>query len=198
MLLLSPLFPPLEFIGVYSDEKVSAATGKPWEPDDLNSMTSMPLKKKISKTAILSSIVMTVIAAALYFAAAGYTAILDEAVCNESMLQSFFPFVIGLLILKGGLIGYQWLKGWWSQSIAVINGVYHLIYMTFLIIISSQANLFNTAYLADLSERFNLPMDYMEIFPYLILWVIVVTIITYLIYDIIAGFRKAKKSDLHS
>ncbi|MFB4165740.1 hypothetical protein ACE1TI_18540 [Alteribacillus sp. JSM 102045] len=60
------------------------------------------------------SIIWTVIAAVVYFTAAGIIGILKTPIFKEDVLLSYLPFVIFLIILKGGLVVYKWIKAQWS------------------------------------------------------------------------------------
>ncbi|MCP3028677.1 hypothetical protein [Halobacillus sp. A5] len=182
----------LERIGVHRDENSSALTGEPWKPEDLSHSLTTPWKKSISKASIYLSFFWSVVLTIMYFTAANGVGPGETAVFNGSLLRLFTPFVILLAAASLGVNMYKWKVGHWNRIVVVVNASFHFIFVVFLILLASRDSLFDPAFMTYLSERFDLSTGSIEMYPYVMLWIIVLSVISSIVYETILGFKKAR------
>ncbi|WP_252315848.1 hypothetical protein [Sinobaca sp. H24] len=182
----------LERIGVNRDGNSSALTGKPWKPEDISNTLTTPWKKTISKASIYLSFFWTVFLTIAFFTFANGTSADEISLFNIPLLHAFLPFVVILAAAALALNLYKRKVGYWNKSLAVSNAVFHFAFVVFLIVFASRASLFNPAFMLYLSERFAIPVGLIELYQYIVLWTIVLSIISFVIYQAISGFKKAR------
>ncbi|SFK33836.1 hypothetical protein SAMN04487936_111117 [Halobacillus dabanensis] len=182
----------LEWIGVNRDENSSALTGKPWKPEDLGHNITAPVNKSISKSAIYFRLFWTFALTILFITAANGIGPDGIPVFKEDVLRSFLPFVVLLVAAKLAVIVYKWRQRHWNRTLAIVNASFHFLFLVFLILFASRSSLFNPAFMTYLSERFDISISSIQVYPYVMLWVIVLSIISSVVYDSIVAFKKAK------
>ncbi len=128
----------------------------------------------------------------MFFSAANGIGPGETSVFNDNVMRSLTPFVILLAAASIGVNVYKWMVGHWNRIVAIVNASFHLNFAVFLIFLASRDSLFDPAFMAYLSDRFDVSTGSIEVYPFVILWIIVLSIISSDVYDTIVGFKKAR------
>ncbi|MET0785385.1 MAG: hypothetical protein ABWY25_01595, partial [Paenisporosarcina sp.] len=173
---------------------------KKWTPDDLKNVTPIPPKKRITNCHIFGSLIWTAIWATVYFNAANLIGIYENrgedlkfvtSVFNQDVLQSYWPLIVIVIALEVALVIYKALKKQWTNKVAIFNAVVQFVSLGIFIIIITDHQLWNEAFITHITDAFNTSKS-------VVTWarktsmitIAVVLVIT--IYDIYEGFRKAR------
>lgn len=176
-------------------------SGKKWTPDDLDSVSYIPLKKRITNSEIWFSLAWTIIWVILYFNAfriIGVFRFSDQAsssfampIFNQDVLMSYLAIIIIYIALELIRFIYMAVARQWTFGLAITNAIVNVASFVFLIIIASNANLFNpefAPYIADVTEN---TLGAVNSFIAAITWIIIASVVVTGVISIYQGFRKA-------
>ncbi|MCM3618562.1 hypothetical protein M3936_13310 [Sutcliffiella horikoshii] len=173
------------------------ANWKEWSPEDLKDVIYIPKEKAITKVELFGSLIWTVIWVAGYFNANKLLGIYEKGeeglklvtpLFNQSLLLSFWPLVILVVLLELGLVAYKWKLGQWTMKLAVANGVVHVVSFAVFILVFSNLAVFNPAFFTYFQELFGFTHQLNLVF-----WVAVLIFLFSSITDIYQGVKKAKR-----
>ncbi|WP_203247223.1 HAAS signaling domain-containing protein [Sporosarcina beigongshangi] len=178
-------------------------SGTPWKPDDLKNIPNVPLKKAIKTSEIGAGLLWTVIWAVVYFRATHLIGIYESRegqsglefvtpVFQHDILLSYWPLVSLLIVLELLLLAYKAKLGQWTFKLAITNTVVQLVGVIGFIIIVSNPNLVNPAFVTYFSELLDNSQDNLSSALSWIYGIIVASVIVTSLLDCYTGFRKAK------
>lgn len=177
-------------------------SGKKWTPHDLENIPNIPLKKAIGKGEVFFSFFWTVIWAVLYFNATNLIGIYQTSeavglkmsmpIFDEKTLMSYWGIVVVLIILEILRTVYKAIVRQWTYKLAISNAVVHLVSFVVLIIIASNAHLFNPDFAPYMADLIDSPLGVVDTTTHRIIWIVVTSVIVTGLIDIYTGFRKAK------
>lgn len=171
---------------------------KKWTPDDLRNITYIPKKRAISKLEIFGSLLWTAIWATLYFYANQLVAVYENKgeglefvtpVFNQEVLISYWPLVLISIGMEMILALYKFIKGQWTNKMAIFNTIYEVVATIILIVIFSNPNLLHQKFLPYMTDLFTITG------VQLANWLVGGTIILFVVFaviNIVDGFRKAR------
>ena len=171
---------------------------KKWTPDDLRNITYIPKKRAISKLEIFGSLLWTAIWATLYFYANQLVAVYENKgeglefvtpVFNQEVLISYWPLVLISIGMEMILALYKFIKGQWTNKMAIFNTIYEVVATIILIVIFSNPNLLHQKFLSYMTDLFTITG------VQLANWLVGGTIILFVVFaviNIVDGFRKAR------
>ncbi|MFK3959874.1 HAAS signaling domain-containing protein [Guptibacillus hwajinpoensis] len=112
---------------------------KGWSADELEKVTSVPKKKKVSKSELFADLLFAAVWATLYFNADNLLGIIrngkmDVPFFNNDVLLSYWPLVSLTLLTAVLLALYKMVVGYWTKRLAVANAV-HQIFATAVIVL---------------------------------------------------------------
>lgn len=171
---------------------------KEWTPEDLYTIPYIPKEKAIPKVEVFLGLLWTAIWASVYFNAASLLGVYEKgdnglefvmSTFNQEVLLSYWPLVVIVIGLEIAAAFYKLLKGQWTREIAVLNTVMHGVSSIVFIIIISNHQLFNPAFVTYMTDLFSITGDVDAWF----IWGVIVTFLLFAAIDIYQGFRKANK-----
>ena len=178
------------------------ASGEKWKPEDLKNIPFIPKKKAISKGEVFSSLLWTAIWATVYFNAMHFIGVyrgqdgkaleLVTPVFNQEVLLSYWPLMVILISLEISLAIFKWVKGQWTNKLALFNAAYQLLYAIIFIIILVNPHLFASSFITYMIELFDTYLTSVENVKNWIVGLSVATIVITAAIASIEGFRKAK------
>jgi hypothetical protein len=169
---------------------------KEWTPDDLNNIPYIPKEKAISKVEVFLGLLWTAIWASVYFNAASLLGVYEKGsnglefvtpTFNQEVLLSYWPLVVVVIGLEIALDMYKLTTGQWSRKIAVLNTVMHGVSSIVFIVIISNNQLFNPAFVTYMTDLFSLTGDFDNWFS----WGAIFSFLLFAVVDVYQGFRKA-------
>jgi hypothetical protein len=174
------------------------ASLKKWTPDDLKNITYIPKKRGISKLEVFGSLLWTAIWATLYFYANQLVGVYENngdglefvtPVFNQEVLISYWPLVLISIGMEVILALYKFIKGQWTNKMAIFNTIYEVVATIILIVIFSNPNLFHQKFIPYMTDLFTITGE-----P-LVNWLVGGTIILFVVFaviNVVDGFRKAR------
>jgi hypothetical protein len=193
---LTLIFAILERIDTGKEQTPLTTNFKKWSPDDLRNIPYIPKKKAISNGEVFASLLWTAIWATGYFNAANLLGVYEKGkeglmfvlpTFNQDVLNSYWPFVVAVIGLEIGLALSKMIVGRWTNNIAIFNIVFQLASAIVFIIMVSDPNLFNSAFIAYLSNLFSTTIQFQK----WILWGAIPIWLIFAVIDSYQGFRKA-------
>ncbi|MDQ0272655.1 HAAS signaling domain-containing protein [Cytobacillus purgationiresistens] len=180
-----------------------SSTGKEWKPEDLKNVTVIPKKKAINKGEVFSSLLWTAIWGTVYFTAIDYIGVYRGAggqpglelitpIFNQSLLLSCWPIIVVFLGVEIALTIFKWIKGQWTQRLAMVNTIYHILYTGLFLFIILQSNLFHPDFFNYMGEIFNSTLAEVESVAQLVIGISIASVILTSAYSSYEGFKKAK------
>ena len=175
---------------------------KEWTPDDLNNLPYIPKEKAISKVEVFLGLLWTAIWASVYFNAASLLGVYEKGsnglefvmpTFNQEVLLSYWPLVVIVIGLEMAVASYKLLKGQWNKKVAALNMVMHGVSSIVFIVIISNNQLFNPAFVTYMTDLFSITGD-------IDTWIYGGAIFTFLLFaaiDSYQGFRKAILKNFH-
>ncbi|MFP7300058.1 HAAS signaling domain-containing protein [Neobacillus niacini] len=169
---------------------------KEWTPDDLNNIPYIPKEKAISKVEVFLGLLWTAIWASVYFNASSLVGVYEKGsnglefvmpTFNQEVLLSYWPLVVAVIGLEIALDLYKLMKGQWTKRIAALNTVMQGFSSVVFIIIISNNQLFNPAFVTYMADLFSITGDVGNWF----IWGSIFTVLLFAAIDIYQGFRKA-------
>jgi hypothetical protein len=169
---------------------------KEWTPDDLNNIPYIPKEKAISKVEVFLGLLWTAIWASVYFNAASLIGVYEKGsnglefvmpTFNQEVLFSYWPLVIVVIGLEIAVAASKLFKGQWTRKIAALNTVMHLVSSVVFIIIISNHQLFNPAFVTYMTDLFGITGDFGNWF----IWGTIFIVLLFAVIDVYQGFRKA-------
>ena len=178
-------------------------SGTPWKPDDLKNIPNVPLKKAIKTSEIGGGLFWTVIWAVVYFRATQLIGIYESRegqsglefvmpVFQHNILLSYWPLVSLHILLGLLLLAYKAKLCQWTFKLAISNTIVQLIGVIFFIVIISNPNLVNPAFVTYFSQLLDNSQDNLSSALSWIYGIIVASVIVTSLLDCYTGFRKAK------
>jgi hypothetical protein len=170
---------------------------KEWTPEDLYNIPYIPKEKAIPKVEVFLGLLWTAIWASIYFNAASLLGVYEKGnnglefvmpTFNQEVLLSYWPLVVMVIGLEIAVAAFKLLTAQWTRKIATLNTVMHGVSSLVFIIIISNNQLFNPAFVTYMTDLFSITGD----FSTWILWGAIVTFLLFAAIDIYQGFRKAK------
>ncbi|MFJ5761574.1 HAAS signaling domain-containing protein [Neobacillus sp. NPDC093182] len=174
---------------------------KEWTPDDLYTIPYIPKEKAIPKAEVFLGLLWTAIWASVYFNASSLLGVYEKGdnglefvmpTFNQEVLLSYWPLVVIVIGLEIAAASYKLLKGQWTRKIAVLNTVMHGVSSIVFIVIISNHQLFNPAFVTYMTDLFSITGDVDTWF----FWGAIVTFLLFAAIDIYQGFRKANLKNM--
>jgi len=177
---------------------------KKWVPEDLKHIKPIEPKKQISKGEIFFSLFWTAVWATLYFKASDILGIYEkskddgklefvEPLFNQEVLLSFWPIVVAFIAFEIGMALYKWMVGRWTKKIAVLNLIYHIVFVIFGLFFINQDHVFNVEFIQYMGDLFDVEKENLQsVWNKVVYGAVLITIIT-AVLDSFEGFRKARK-----
>ena len=174
------------------------ASLKKWTPDDLKNITYIPKKRAISKLEVFGSLFWTAIWATLYFYANQLVGVYENngeglefvtPVFNQEVLISYWPLVLISIGMEMILALYKFIKGQWTNKMAIFNTIYEVVATIILIVIFSNPNLFHQKFIPYMTDLFTITGEQ------LVNWLVGGSIILFVVFaviNVVDGFRKAR------
>ena len=171
---------------------------KKWTPDDLKNITYIPKKRTISRLEVFGSLFWTAIWATLYFYANQLVGVYENKgeglafvtpVFNQEVLISYWPLVLISIGMEMILALYKFIKGQWTNNMAIFNTIYEVVATIILIVIFSNPNLFHQKFIPYMTDLFTITGEQ------LVNWLVGGTISLFVVFaviNVVDGFRKAR------
>lgn len=198
------VFIVLDRSGAVKETFPQSTIGRPWSPEDLKHLSSIPKKKAISKSYVLFSLIWTAVWAGVYFNAVNIIAVYERdassrlnyvtPVFNEETLLSLWPFVCLFIAIEIALAIYKWVLGQWTRRLAVINALYNAVFILLFIIIANSSDLFNSAFIDYQVQLFNTTANQVMNMVNWAVWTSIMIAIIISVIDAYEGFKKARIS----
>ncbi|MCM3693512.1 HAAS signaling domain-containing protein [Neobacillus niacini] len=169
---------------------------KEWTPDDLNNISYIPKEKAISKVEVFLGLLWTAIWASGYFNAASLLGVYEKGsnglefvtpTFNQEVLLSYWLLVVVVIGLEIAVDMYKLTTGQWTRKIAVLNTVMHGVSSIVFIVIISNNQLFNPAFVTYMTDLFSITGDFDNWFS----WGAISAFLLFAVVDVYQGFRKA-------
>lgn len=169
---------------------------KEWTPEDLYNIPYIPKEKAIQKVEVFLGLLWTAIWASVYFNASSLLGVYEKGnnglefvmpTFNQGVLFSYWPLVVIVIGLEIAVAAYKLHKGQWTRRMAALNSVMHGLSSLVFIIIISNNQLFNPAFVTYINDLFSITGDVGN----WIYWGAVFTFLLFAAIDIYQGFRKA-------
>jgi hypothetical protein len=169
---------------------------KEWTPDDLNHIPYIPKEKAIPKVEVFLGLLWTAMWASVYFNASSLLGVYENGnngiefvlpTFNQEFLLSYLPLVVIVIGLEIAVAFYKLHKGQWTRKIASFNTAMHGVSSIVFIIIISNNQLFNPAFVSYITNLFSITGDVSA----WIYWGAVFTFLLFAAIDVYQGFRKA-------
>ncbi|MFS0779708.1 hypothetical protein ABC255_27450 [Neobacillus sp. 3P2-tot-E-2] len=174
---------------------------KEWTPEDLYNIPYIPKEKAIPRVEVFLGMLWTAIWASVYFNAASLLGVYEKGnkglefimpTFNQEVLLSYWPLVVIVIGLEIAVASYKFHKGQWTGTMASINTVMHGVSSIVFILIISNNQLFNPAFVTYITDLFSITGDVGT----WIFWGAVFTFLLFAAIDIYQGFRKANLKNL--
>lgn len=194
----------LVFVSIEWVDRTNRAAGKPplqlpekgWTPDDLkNSEEMMPKKRTIPRSEPAVDLIWTAIWASVYVNADKLVGIYETGsnglelvtpAFNQSVLMSFWPLVLLVIILQVAMDLWKWTRRQWDMKLAAFNLAVQTLSVLAFFLIFRNHDVFAAGFLARLENFFG-SLDALN-------WVLgglIFTVALFSVIDIFQGFRKA-------
>lgn len=169
-----------------------------WTPEDLKNIPYIPKKKAITKFEVFGYLMWTAIWAAFYFYADHLIGIYENngdglefimPALNHEVIISYWPIVVAIIGLEVLLAIYKFLKGQWTNKMAIFNTIVEVLASATFIFIFINPDLVNLEFTAYMSDLFSVTV---EKFKGWILGIVIFTVVIFSVISIIDGFRKAR------
>lgn len=169
---------------------------KEWSPEDLYNIPYIPKEKAIQKVEVFLGLLWTAIWASVYFNAASLVGVYEKGnnglefvmpMFNQGVLLSYWPLVVIVIGLEIAAAAYKWHKGQWTRKMAGFNSVMHGVSSIVFIIVISNSQLFNPAFVTYMTDLFSTTDDVST----WILWGAIFTFLLFAVIDSYQGYRKA-------
>ena len=178
-------------------------SGTPWKPDDLKNIPNIPLKKAIKISEIGVGFFWTVIWAVVYFRAIHLIGVYESRegqsglefvmpVFQHDVFLSYWPLVSLHILLGLLLLAYKAKLRQWTFKLALTNTIVQLVGIIVFIIIVSNPNLVNPAFVTYFSQLLDNSQDNLSSTLSWVYGIIVASVIVTGLIDCYTGFRKAK------
>ena len=161
-------------------------------------------KRQYSKGEIIFGIVWTALWAIIYFYADHLIGIyrsidgdglqLVMPVFNQSILMSYLPIFLPLVVLDIGLWLYKWKERQWTMKLVTLNAVIKIFTMIVLIVIATNPALINEALIPYMANLLEISLSSVKNIVKWAVWSVVITIIVTTAIEIYDSYRKAKIS----
>lgn len=195
---LTIVFAILERTDKSKDTKPLTASFQPWKPDDLKNIPYIPKKKAITKFEVFGSLIWTAIWATFYFYANHLLGVYEGGenrlefitpAFNQAVLLNYWAIVIIVVGAEVALAIYQLIKGQWTKSMAIINGVIEILATTVFIVIFSNPDLLNKEFILYMTDLFSITALQLKA------WItggIISIFVVFAAIHIFDGFRKSR------
>ncbi len=189
---------------VVDDKTISSMKSKPWTTNDLNQVILVKREKRISRVETFFALLGTAILGTLYYKASDILGIYEksehndklqfvEPLFNQDVLLSYWPFVVALIVFEISFILYKWLVGYWTNKMAILNTIIHIVFIMFTVLFINQANIFNVEFINYIGDIFNVENGNIQGMWNKWVWGMVIVVIIFSVLDSFEGFRKSKK-----
>lgn len=169
-----------------------------WTPEDLKQITYVPKKRSISKAEVFGAFIWTAIWAAFYFNAdhligrfenRGNGLEFVQPLFHQDVLIGYWPLVVTIIALEAGLALYKYVKGHWTNRLAIFNLIVESAAMIVLLILFLNPNLFETEFFNNMANTFSFSSTQLQ-FSFISITFVVVLV--FAVISIVDGFRKAR------
>ena len=189
-------FALVERIDPSKDQEPLMFNMKKWTPDDLKDIPYMPKERMISKAEVFVSLFWTAIWATVYFYAdhlVGVYHVGSEGlifvtpIFNQQVLQSFWPFILIIIVLELMLALYKLFIAKWTIKMGFFNLILQVFCIVMFVVLINNANLFHPDFITFTAE--NVFIDLWESWLKFLAIVLFIMGAAYNAYD---GFRRVK------
>lgn len=188
-------FALVERIDPSKDQEPLMFNMKKWTPDDLKDISYMPKERMISKIEVFGGLFWTAIWSTVYFYADHLVGVYQGGseglvfvtpIFNQQMLQSFWPFVVIIIVLEVLLALYKLFIAKWTMKMSLFNLILQIIWIVMFVVIINNANLFHPDFINFSENAFK---DVWESWLKVLATAIFMMGAAYNAYD---GFRRVK------
>lgn len=184
-----------------TDDVPLTSSGKEWTPKDLEHISYIPQKKKITTGEVLFGLFWTVLWVTLYFNATNIIGMYQQGtnglefttpLFNQETLLSYLAFVVIIVILEICRVVYMAIVREWTIVLAISNTLINLTTLVFLTIVASHPQLFHAEFATDMAALIEKPVETVKNTMTWIAWGVVAIAIVTSAIDAYHGFRKTK------
>lgn len=196
------VFVMIERVGLSKvDDAALTNYGTKWSPEHLKYIEVIPRKKAIPKGEVIFGFIWAAIWAIVYFNAdhlAGVYRTVDGGlqfvmpVFNQETLLTYAPLIVLFTALEIGLLVYKWKKGKWDMKLATVNAIIHLASAVAFLVIASNPNLINEAFIDYMAETIGKSSSSIATFMDWTWWIAMVAVTATILYEVYDNYRKAK------
>ncbi|MBD3109241.1 hypothetical protein IEO70_12880 [Bacillus sp. AGMB 02131] len=189
-------FALVERIDPSKDQEPLMFNMKKWTPDDLKDTPYMPKERMISKIEVYGGLFWTVIWATVYFYADHLVGVYQSGseglvfvtpIFNQQVLQSFWPYVVIIIVLEVLLALYKLVVAKWTMKMSLFNLILQVICIVMFVVLINNVNLFHPDFITFTAE--NVFTDLWESWLKFLAIVLFMMGAAYNAYD---GFRRVK------
>ncbi|MBT2570073.1 hypothetical protein [Planococcus sp. ISL-110] len=168
---------------------------KGWTPDELKASKDIPKKKAIARSEPAFDLIWIALWLSIYFNADKLVGIYEEGssglemitpVFNQSVLLSYWPIVLLVVILQVVMDVWKWMRRRWDIKLATLNLVVNALSAVAFLLIFRDSEIFAEGFLAWLEALFG-SLSALN-------WVvggIIVAVVLFAVIDTINGFWRA-------
>lgn len=192
----------IERLGLSKVEQTLSLIGSKWTPDDLKETKFSPKKKVIPKVEVIFSLIWIVIWPIAYFNADHLLGIYQSGdgqelqfvmpIFNQEILLSYWPIVLIFIGLQVALAIYKLIVGRWTMKLATVNAIILILSSITIIVIASNPNLFNDAFIPYLAELLDTTTSSLASNEKWQLKVFIAVVIITTIMGLFESYRKAR------
>lgn len=195
---LTLTFAIMERLDKGKDQQPLTSSMEKWTADDLKNVTYIPKKKAISKFEIFRSLMWTAIWATFYFYANQLVGVYEGdgiqlefvmPALNQEVLLSYWPIIVIIIGYEIAMALYKLLKEQWTKTMAICNTILQIIETVVFIIIITNSNLMNQAFVSYMTDLFEITKEQFNI------WTVGSVICFFIVSSVIYaydGFRRAR------
>ncbi|MEW9109566.1 MAG: hypothetical protein AB2374_09460 [Cytobacillus gottheilii] len=169
-----------------------------WTAEDLKAVTYIPKKKAISKSEVFGSFIWIAIWVSFYFNADHLLGIYEnngsglefvQPVFHQDILMGYWPIVVAVIVLEVALAFYKYVKGQWTNRMAILNLIVEAAATIVLLILFIDPKLFQTGFFDYMANIFSYSSTQLQ-FSFISITFVVVLV--FAVISIVDGFRKAR------
>lgn len=185
-------------IGNKVNEPVTLS-GKKWTPKDLKQIPYVPAKREVKLYEAGFNLFWTALWVTIYFNAqyiigiyeGGTTLTFVMPIFNQETLMAYIVIIIIHLILEAIKFVYMLIVRQWTIPLAFGNVVVHIVSIVIIILLFTDAQLFNVEFIEYLANKRNETIGQTEAMITNIKWIIGLIVTAICIIDSFINFRKA-------
>lgn len=196
------VFVAIERIGLSKVDHPHIKNKVTWTPDDLKNVKIIAKKKAISKVDVVFSFIWTAIWTIVYFNADHLVGVHRSVngeglqfvmpIFNQDTLLSYWSIIVTFIVLEIGLAVYKWKAGQWNMKLATGNAIIHVLSAITFIVIASNPNLMNDAFIPYMAKLTETTTSSATIFIDGIWWITVAAVVVSILIEVFDSFRKGR------